>query len=102
MIAGGRAGQLPWFNVMQRRLQIMDEIYQAASRMRAIPAAQRRISPTIQTFSPPQSSASFASQASLTTRLRPSSTGPSTQPAASAIASTQNQEEAQQLTRRLH
>jgi hypothetical protein len=91
MLSGGRVGQLPWFDTMQRRLQIMNEIYQAASRMRAIPLPQRENTPALQTSSQPQSSASLASQAPLVTRSRPGSIDLSGQSAASDTASTQNQ-----------
>lgn len=69
----------------------MNEIYQAASRMRAIPPAQRGNSPALQTSSQPQSSASLASQAPLATGSRLGSIDLSTQSAASNTASTQNQ-----------
>jgi len=91
LTSGGRAGQLPWFDVMQQRLRIMDEIYQAASRMRAIPPAQRGNIPALQTSSQPQSPASSASQAPLATRSRFGSVNLSTQSAAANTAPTQNQ-----------
>jgi hypothetical protein len=103
LIAGQRAGQLRWFNVMERRLRVMNEIFQAASQMRAIPPAQRHIVPDYRTTSRPQNRPSSrqqnvpgtsSSQAPLVdlTRSRPASISLSNPPAASTATSGQTQD----------